>query len=384
VNNRERTLAILNYESYDRLPLVHFGFWEETLQKWAVEGHLTCEEAENWGDSNPVDAAISERLGFDFNWANCFSPITRLLPPIEEKVLEELPDGSRKVLNGDGAVVIQKDDATGIPPEIDHILKGRKEWEEFFLPRLQFSEERITDTDVNTGKEKLPFEQGGLGYLQRGEWENPYGLYCGSLYGVIRNWLGLEGSAYLQVDDPALFDEMIQTVGELCYRCTERVLEIGVRFDFAHFWEDICFKSGPLINPRVFRDKVGPHYERITSLLAGHGVRIVSLDCDGKIDALVPIWLENGVNTMFPIEVGTWEASIRPWREAYGRELRGVGGMDKRVFAYDCVAIDAEVERLKPLVELGGYIPCPDHRIPPDAKWENVQYYCDGMRKVFG
>jgi len=82
--------------------------------------------------------------------------------------------------------------------------------------------------------------------------------------------------------------------------------------------------------------------------------------------------------------VGTWGASIAPWRAKYGPELRGVGGMDKRVFAYDYAAIDAEIERLKPLVELGGYIPCPDHRLAPDAKWENVQYYCDKMRKTFG
>jgi len=84
---------------------------------------------------------------------------------------------------------------------------------------------------------------------------------------------------------------------------------------------------------------------------------------------------------MFPIEVGTWQASIAPWRAAYGRALRGVGGMDKRVFALDYAAVDAEIERLATLVELGGYIPCPDHRIPPDAKWENVQYYCDRFRK---
>jgi hypothetical protein len=58
--------------------------------------------------------------------------------------------------------------------------------------------------------------------------------------------------------------------------------------------------------------------------------------------------------------------------------------MDKKVFAYDFAAIDAEVERLKALVDLGGYIPCPDHRIAPDAKWENVQYYCEQMRKTFG
>ena len=76
---------------------------------------------------------------------------------------------------------------------------------------------------------------------------------------------------------------------------------------------------------------------------------------------------------MFPIEVGTWNASIAPWREKYGKELRGVGGLDKKVFAKDRAAVDAEIERLKPLVALGGYIPCPDHRISPDAEWDNVR-----------
>ncbi len=86
---------------------------------------------------------------------------------------------------------------------------------------------------------------------------------------------------------------------------------------------------------------------------------------------------------MFPIEVGTWNAEIAPWREKYGKDIRGVGGMRKYTFALDRKAIDDEIERLKPLVELGGYIPCPDHRIAPDAKWENVQYYCEKMRSTF-
>ena len=194
----------------------------------------------------------------------------------------------------------------------------------------------------------------------------------------------MTGAVYLQADDEVLFDEIIDTVGELCYQCTRAVLETGAQFDFAHFWEDICFRSGPLIRPDVFRAKVGRHYRRITDLVARYGIDIVSVDCDGKIDTLVPVWLDHGVNTMFPIEVGTWNASIQPWRQEYGKQVRGVGGVNKIIFARDHAAIDAEVERLKPLVELGGYLPCPDHRLPPDATWENVQYYCEKMRKAFG
>ena len=65
MNHRARVMSVLNYKKYDRLPLVHFGFWKETLQKWASEGHISLEEAEGWSDGNPYDAEITKKLGFD-------------------------------------------------------------------------------------------------------------------------------------------------------------------------------------------------------------------------------------------------------------------------------------------------------------------------------
>jgi hypothetical protein len=398
MNNRERAMAILNYQSYDRMPVVHFGFWNETLEKWAEEGHITAEQARRWGDGNAADFEVGNKLGFDFNWYRVFGVYTNLLPPFERKVLEVMPDGTRKEVNGDGVVILQKDDATGIPTEIDHLFKGRKEWDELFKPRMLPDEKRIQRPepvvgDLQRGDRTADAPRARfrdhinqiVAEVQRTDRDRPIGLMCGSLYGRIRDIVGMINLSYLQADDPDLFDEMIVTFADLCYWATEQALETyGDNWDFGHFWEDICFRSGPLVSPRVFKQKVGPQYRRITDLLHGHGINIVSLDCDGKIDALIPTWFENGVNTMFPIEVGTWNASIAPWREKYGPELRGVGGMDKKVFAYDRAAIDAEVERLKPLIGLGGYIPCPDHRIAPDAKWENVQYYCEKMRQTFG
>ena len=71
MNNRERVRAILHYEDYDRMPVVHFGYWNETLDKWAAEGHITPEQARTWADGNPTDAAIGAKLwisGRDFGF----------------------------------------------------------------------------------------------------------------------------------------------------------------------------------------------------------------------------------------------------------------------------------------------------------------------------
>ena len=383
MNDRQRTLAVLNYHPYDRLPVVHFGFWHETLRKWAEEGHLTGDEADSWGDGNPTDAVISRKLGFDFNYYSCFHPNPNLLPAFESKVIRELPDGGTHVLSGLGVVELHQPGAGSIPAEVDYLFKDRSSWEELFKPRLQFAADRVEKSLVRVNGTMVPFDQGGREFLKNDERDYLYGLHCGSLYGTMRSMVGMENLCYLASDDEDLYTEVIDTMAELCYQGVKYALETGAKFDFAHFWEDICFKNGPLVAPAVFMKKVGPHYRRITELVRAHGIAIVSLDCDGLIDALIPTWFENGVNTMFPIEVGTWNASLAPWRTKYGRGLRGVGGMNKVVFALNRAEIDAEIERLKPLVALGGFIPCPDHRLAPDAKWDNVRYYCDRMQAIF-
>lgn len=369
---RENVMAILHYEKFDHFPVVSFGYWNETLEKWAAEGHITKEESEGYarqGDNSPADNSVMKKLGFDFNWNSCPGTANQLRPCFEKQILEEKPDGSRIVRDEQGLIVLEKPGVVSIPAEIGTSLMDRKAWEELYLPKLQWDEGRVDTAYFKT----LASTQGR---------EIPIGLHCGSLIGYMRNLLGVEQLSYLYADDEELYVEIIDTIAGLAYRCVEKVLETGAKFDYAHFWEDICFKNGPLVSPYVFEDYVAPHYKKITDLLNKNGIDIVSVDCDGWIDRLVPIWLKNGVNTMFPIEVGTWNASIAPWREQYGKELRGVGGMNKTVFARDYQAIDQEIERLKPLIELGGYIPCPDHRIAPDAKFENVQYYCDKMQNL--
>lgn len=372
MNYRENVNAILHYQPFEKMPIVSFGYWGETVQKWADEGHITREEADGYcryGDNSEADRAIMKRLGFDFNWNSCYGGNVGLYPAFDRKVLEQKADGGQVIRDEQGLIVLVKPGVVSIPAEIGTTLTDRDVWEKEYLPRLQWEAERIDTSLFESLKDDS----------QR---QLPVGLHCGSLMGYMRNLLGVEELSYLYVDDPELYEEIANTLAGLCYQSVKAILETGAKFDYAHFWEDICYKNGPLVSPDGFRQMIGPHYRKITNLLKEHGVDIVSVDCDGWIDILLPIWLENGVNTMFPIEVGTWNASIAPWREKYGKDLRGVGGMNKTVFARDYQAVDQEVERLRPLMELGGYIPCPDHRIAPDAKFENVQYYCEKMKSL--
>jgi len=131
------------------MTVVHFGFWRETLKKWGDEGHLTAEEV---GVGMEGCLSVNNKLGFDFDWFSTFFYHSSLYPMFDRKVIRDHPDGSKEVLNRYGVVELEKPGAGSIPMEISHMLTDRKSWEEHYLPRLQFSEDRVYKCQVNIGR----------------------------------------------------------------------------------------------------------------------------------------------------------------------------------------------------------------------------------------
>ena len=69
-------------------------------------------------------------------------------------------------------------------------------------------------------------------------------------------------------------------------------------------------------------------------------------------------------------------------RRQYGRDLRLWGGMDKRALAWGREAMDAELARVAPLVRDGGYVPFPDHSLPPDVSYANYCYFMERLPSI--
>ena len=373
---REQFQAVLHYQRYDAMPIVHFGYREETLKKWVSEGHLKTTDISGFEDGSEVEQSVSGKLGFDCAFLNIVNDKTSgtgfyLYPPFPEELIEVRPDGAKLIRNALGVVTLHKDGINSIHPVSDSLLKDRESWEKLYKPRLTYTAERVDSVKLETLAKNDSMRR------------VPLGLSCGSLAGAVREIIGLEDLCYMLHDDSTLVEEIFETIGELSYKIVQKSLSFGVKFDFAHFWEDICYKNGPIFNPKEIHRLTAHNYRRITTLLRENGVDIISLDSDGVIDEMLPVWFDAGINTIVPIEVGVWGASIAPWRKQYGKTFCGVGGVNKEVLGMDYRAIDKEIERLRPLVELEGYIPCLDHLIPPNAVWENCQYYTDAMRKAF-
>jgi uroporphyrinogen decarboxylase len=175
---------------------------------------------------------------------------------------------------------------------------------------------------------------------------------------------------------------MVETVCQLVEHELDQLLG-RVDFDFASGWEDICFKSGPIVSLDFFKNVVAPRYKRIGKRLKAVGIDIWYIDCDGDVRPILPYFLEAGINCLFPFEVNCCTHPAELLNE-YGKDLRIMGGFNKMALGAGPEAIKAYMDTLVPLVERGGYIPFCDHRCPPNVKQEDYLYYLDLKEAMFG
>ena len=357
MNDRQRFLAIMRYGQFDRGIIQDFSYWDETIDIWREYGLPKDVSRDNTEDF----------FGLDRFWDGVGANVL-LCPAFEPKLLAD--EGDTVVRReSNGTIVRRHKYMSSIPIHLGHTLTDRASWEEHYKWRLDPANPDRFPADLD--------KQLSANADATRTW--PVSTHCGSLFGQLRNWMGLETVSYIQVDDPPLFEEMLSTIADCIVATLERFLEkataAGVTFDYGTMWEDMCCSQGPLLPKAAFEEYLVPSYKRISELLKAHGCDFIMLDSDGDVRALLPGWLEAGVNITFPLEVGTWGQDAVAVRKHFGRELRICGGFDKHILARTTDDIAREIDRLAPLVEEGGFVPFCDHRVPPDVSLSNYLFY---------
>jgi uroporphyrinogen decarboxylase len=355
MNSRERFLATMYYRDRDRCPWGEMGFWPETLERWHNEG---------W----PDDVYLNDFFGFD-RLRERVNVNTNLIPGFKRQVLEET---DRYIIVRRETGIIAKEFkgelSYHMPQWLDFPLKTRRDWETGINPRLNpLSPTRYPEY----WNEKVNM------WDQR---DYPLTLRMGSVFGWLRNWMGLEGIALALYDNPVWVQEMMDTLVDFCIKCGERALQ-EVDLDYILLWEDMAYKNGPLISPRMFRQFMLEPYKRLTGFIRDHGVDLIFVDSDGDAESLLPLWIEGGVNGFYPIERAAGMDPIKV-RQRFGKELRLLGGIDKRAMISGPEAIDAELIHILPLLKEGGFIPWCDHHVPPDVPLDHYLYYVKRMKQA--
>ena len=357
MNERQRFLRYMSFEPVDRIPLMEMGFWTETLERWHHEG------LPKWvTHDRHLEAYLNLDLSFNRNWL----PINDLLyPPFEPKVLGETE--SEQVLSDENGVVYrqQKHHRT-IPQYIRFPVETEADYEAL-IPRLN---------GADPGRYAEDFDEDLHWRQERGE---IVGVHFRSFFGFPRGLMGLENWCTAFYDQPHLVRRIV--ADRVCFAkdLLARVLATGA-LDFVQVWEDMAFKTASLISPQLVRELMQPAYEELVAFLRRGGVELIMVDCDGRVDGLLPVWLEVGIDGVHPCEVAAGSDPVELRRRFPGCRL--MGGLDKRAIASGREGVDAVLRHVQPLLQEGGYIPFLDHFVPPDVSYDTYRYYVDRRRDI--
>lgn len=317
MTTHERLCAILNFEPFDRLPLVEWApWWSKTLDRWHTEG-LPAKAM--------TPREVSEHFGLDI-WIQSGAQMYADSPP-------------SPAAHGAGIIVSDADyDRTIRPLYTEHGV-DRRHWDAIA------AEQARGDIAV---------------------WITFPGFFWHP-----RTLLGIERHLLAFYDQPDLMHRINSDLVEWQLRAIEAITSICTPV-FMTFAEDLSYNHGPMLSRAMFDEFLAPYYRRIIPVLKRHGILVV-IDTDGNVSEPADWFVDLGVDGILPLErqAGVDAAQLR--RAHPG--LRMIGHFDKLVMHRGEAAIRAEFERLLPIAAGGGLVISCDHQTPPGVSYEDYKLY---------
>lgn len=323
MNARERFHAVMNFQPFDRLPILEWAvWWNQTIERWHGEG-LPPELTDRY--------AICRHFGQDVykqDWVGVCGP--------------------------------------GCPRPASHgagIITNEVEYERV-LPHLYPAQ------PVDPRK-----WEGWAGEQASGEvvlWFTVDGFFW-----FARRLLGIERHLYAFYDQPKLMHRINADLAEWILRVIESVGAVCTP-DFMTFGEDMSYNNGPMLSRELFDEFMKPYYERVIPALRQRGILPI-IDSDGDI-TLAARWFEAaGLEGILPLERQAG-VDIGVLRREYPR-MRFIGHFDKMTMPGGEKTMRAEFERLLPAAARGGFLPSCDHQTPPGVSYENYLVYMELFRE---
>ena len=359
----ERFEACMEYRSCDRRPNHELGVWPQTRERWRRENPEAIRDFTwDWFVDEPgLDLDRREYIPVNFGF----------MPPFDHQIIEET-DEYVTARNSLGVVTKALKEGT--------VCGGRMCMDQY----LDFPVKRPEDFPAIKKRliaaipERYPADlDAQVARWNKRDFPLVFGRNCAAngFYWRAREFMGTEALSTAFYEYPNLMHEMMEFYADFIIETSRPVLE-KIQVEYFVLNEDFAMKSGPLIGPNIFREFIFPHLKRMVEFFRSYGTKYFAVDSDGDPTVLIPLMMDAGVDTVWPIERAS-NVSPQQWRKQFGKSLRLWGGVDKRILPLGKEAIRAHLREFIPLIEQGGFIPTIDHTVPPDVSWDNFRYYMD-------
>lgn len=372
MNHRERSLAALNHQEPDRVPIDlgatrNTGILEAPYRALAsylglgepVEAEASFGLAKVLGLATP-DEAVLQRLGVDFRGIFLGKP--------DHSPEKMLPDGTHQ----DELGVIRKQ-----PPGSHY----------FDLVQAPLDRE-ITVTDIINWPWPDPTDPGIVRGLRekalaiRATTDCALALHLQDI--VVHSSQYMRGFERWYMDlilEPDLLDALMDALLEIRMEIARRALaEVGDLIDVVSCSDDIADQRGPIMSPKLYQKFIKPRHRRYFDLLRASTSATILYHSCGAVSTLIPDFIDLGIPFINPVQVSAAGMDTARLKCEYGDQIGFWGAVDTmHVLPFGTAdKVRAETQRrIRDLGTGGGYVLAAVHNIQPDVPPQNIVAMCE-------
>ncbi len=360
MNSRERVRLASNHKEPDRVP-IHDSLWESTIERWRNEGLS-------------ADAKVEDYFGYDMKIF--FPDITlqftyKILDETDEFIIER---------NAFGEIVKNFKNRSTTPQIIESPIKNRRDWNRL-KERLKVNEERgLTPSPLDYSK-IISLDEGLKDFDEYSK-KDRYMVYSVVVgFDLIQRYLGMERLLIAIVTEPEWVREMFYANAQFVIEMYEHMEEKGYLFDAVYILDDLGYRNSTLFSPNHYKEILFESDKLICDYFHDKDIKVILHSC-GCVKALIPYFIEAGIDCLQPLEVKAGMDLIE-LKLQYGDKIAFMGGIDIRLFSQnDPAMIEEEIKtKFEIAKKNGGYIYHSDHSVPLDVSLSQYEKVLDLVLK---
>ncbi|MCL4417934.1 MAG: hypothetical protein M1365_14820 [Actinobacteria bacterium] len=262
----------------------------------------------------------------------------------------------------------RKDENGKLVPVSDRSIKTRRDFESLILD----SERQINDAVkyVKEYKDTLAKRKSKIG--------------VGCIYGCISQtpyefMVGMNDFMMMVYEDRQLVEDMLEVSTQHFVKMTKALIE--ARVDFVWPADDVAFKTGLFIPPKIMKEIWVPRMARIMEPAVNAGIPVM-FHSDGKIDDIVEDLIDMGLGCLNPMD--PYGVDYRQYKNKYGSRLCLSGNVDIEFPLSKGTPgdVDKDVKEHMDVLKPGyGYVATCSHSIVNYIPHENVIAYLNAIHK---
>jgi uroporphyrinogen decarboxylase len=211
----------------------------------------------------------------------------------------------------------------------------------------------------------------------------------GEFGGALMEWgdflYRIDNFLAMLVEKPDRADDLIERLTDLFVAQLEKYLAlVGQYIDVIVFYDDMCMQNGPMISPKMYRERFKPNHARMWKRAKDLADVKVLLHVCGSFRALLPDLIDAGVDAINPVQTNCKGMDAAGLKRDFGEQMTfWGGGCDTQSILPRATPeqvrdhVKQQVDTLRPG---GGFVFQQVHNILADVPPENIVAMFDTAR----